>query len=322
MAKTKYRFNPESISYEKVEANFKTRIINVLKHMASSSVLAIVMVVVLFYFFGSPKERSLIRENQQLIAQYNRLNNELGKLQNVLTDLEQRDDNIYRVIFEAEPIHSNIRKAGSGGINQYSYLENLDNSELVISTSKKIDQFAKSMYVQSKSYDSVEEMVKNKFAMLASIPAVMPVAIKDFKRISSGYGWRIHPIYKTRKFHDGMDFNGTIGTPIYATGDGVIIQCSSVRGYGKKVVIDHGYGYKTVYAHLNGYNVKKGQKVRRGEVIAFLGNTGSSTGPHIHYEVRKDNRTVDPINYFFNDLTADEYDSMVAYAANTGQTMD
>jgi murein DD-endopeptidase MepM/ murein hydrolase activator NlpD len=322
MAKTKYRFNPESISYEKVEANFKTRIVNVLKHIASSSVLAIVMVVVLFYFFGSPKERSLVRENQQLIAQYNRLNTELGKLQNVLTDLEQRDDNIYRVIFEAEPIHSNIRKAGSGGINQYAYLENLDNSELVISTSKKIDQFAKSMYVQSKSYDSVEEMVKNKFEMLASIPAVMPVAIKDFKRISSGYGWRIHPIYKTRKFHDGMDFNGTIGTPIYATGDGVIIQCSSVRGYGKKVVIDHGYGYKTIYAHLNGYNVKLGQKVRRGEVIAFLGNTGSSTGPHVHYEVRKDNRTVDPINYYFNDLTADEYDSMVAYAANTGQTMD
>ncbi|WP_372754102.1 M23 family metallopeptidase [Labilibaculum sp.] len=322
MAKTKYRFNPESISYEKVEANFKTRIINVLKHMASSSVLAIVMVVVLFYFFGSPKERSLIRENQQLLAQYNRLNSELGKLENVLSDLEQRDDNIYRVIFEAEPIHSNIRKAGSGGINQYSYLENLDNSELVISTSKKIDQIAKSVYVQSKSYDSVEEMVKNKFEMLASIPAVMPIAIKDFRRISSGYGWRIHPIYKTRKFHDGMDFNGTIGTPIYATGDGVIVQCNSVRGYGKKVVIDHGYGYKTVYAHLNGYNVKKGQKVRRGEVIAFLGNTGSSTGPHIHYEVRKNNRTVDPINYYFNDLTADEYDSMVAYAANTGQTMD
>jgi peptidase M23-like protein len=322
MAKTKYQFNPESISYEKVEANFKTRIINVLKHMASSSVLAIVMVVVLFYFFGSPKERSLIRENQQLITQYTRLNSELVKLQNVLTDLEQRDDNIYRVIFEAEPIHSNIRKAGYGGVNRYRNLENLENSELVISTNKKIDRMAKSMYVQTKSYDSVEEMVKNKFKMLASIPAIMPIAIKDFGRISSGYGWRIHPIYKTRKFHDGMDFNGTIGTPIYATGDGVVSYKNKERGYGKKVVIDHGFGYKTVYAHLDGYNVKKGQKVRRGEVIAFLGNTGSSTGPHIHYEVRKNNKTVDPINYYFNDLTADEYDSMVAYAANTGQTMD
>ncbi|MDQ1769591.1 peptidoglycan DD-metalloendopeptidase family protein [Labilibaculum sp. A4] len=322
MAKTKYQFNPESISYEKVEANFKTKIINVLKHMASSSVLAIVMVVVLFYFFGSPKERSLIRENQQLIAQYTRLNSELAKLQNVLTDLEQRDDNIYRVIFEAEPIHSNIRKAGYGGVNRYSNLENLENSELVISTNKKIDRIARSMYVQTKSYDDVEVMVKNKFKMLASIPAIMPIAIKDFGRISSGYGWRIHPIYKTRKFHDGMDFNGTVGTPIYATGDGVVTYKNTERGYGKKIVIDHGFGYKTVYAHLNGYNVKAGQKVRRGEVIAFLGNTGSSTGPHIHYEVRKNNKTIDPINYFFNDLTADEYDSMVAYAANTGQTMD
>lgn len=322
MVKTKYQFNPESISYEKVEVNFKTKIINVLKHMASSSVLAIAMVAVLFYFFGSPKERALIRENQQLIAQYTRLNSELGNLQNVLTDLEQRDDNIYRVIFEAEPIHSNIRKVGYGGVNRYRDLENLENSELVISTNKKIDRMAKSMYVQTKSYDDVEEMVKNKFKMLASIPAIMPIAIKDFRRISSGYGWRIHPIYKTRKFHDGMDFNGTIGTPIHATGDGVIIQCSSVRGYGKKVVIDHGYGYKTIYAHLSGYNVKKGQKVRRGEVVAFLGNTGSSTGPHIHYEIRKNNKTVNPINYYFNDLTADEYDSMVAFAANTGQTMD
>lgn len=322
MAKTKYQFNPESISYEKVEVNFKTKIINVLKHMASSSVLAIVMVVVLFYFFGSPKEKALARENKQLLTQYTRLNSELTKIQNVLGDLEQRDDNIYRVIFEAEPIHSNIRKAGFGGVNRYGYLENLDNSQLVISTAKKMDVVAKSMYVQTKSYDDVEEMVKNKFQMLSSIPAIMPLAIKDFGRISAGYGWRIHPIYKTRKFHDGMDFTGNIGLPIYATGDGVVKSASNQRGYGKKIVIDHGYGYQTIYAHLNAYNVKRRQKVKRGEVIGFLGNTGKSTGPHLHYEVRKNNKTLDPINYYFNDLTADEYDSMVAYAANTGQTMD
>lgn len=322
MAKTKYQFNPESISYEKVEVNFKTKIINVLKHMASSSVLAIVMVVVLFYFFGSPKEKALARENKQLLTQYTRLNNELSKIQNVLGDLEQRDDNIYRVIFEAEPIHSNIRKAGFGGVNRYSHLENLDNSQLVISTAKKMDIVAKSMYVQTKSYDDVEEMVRNKFQMLSSIPAIMPLAIKDFGRISAGFGWRIHPIYKTRKFHDGMDFTGNIGTPIYATGDGVVKMARSERGYGKRIIIDHGYGYQTIYAHLSGYNVKKRQKVKRGEVIGFLGNTGKSTGPHLHYEVRKNNKSLDPINYYFNDLTADEYDSMVAYAANTGQTMD
>lgn len=322
MAKVKYRFNPESIRYEKVEINIKTRILNVLKHAVSSSVLAVFMVAGLFYFFGSPKERALVRENQQLLNQYNRLNNELEQIQNVLADLEQRDDNIYRVIFEAEPIPSNIRKAGFGGVNRYKQLENLDNSELVISTTKKLDQIARSLYVQTKSYDSVEEMVKNKFAMLSSIPAILPIAIKDYGRISAGFGWRIHPIYKTRKFHEGMDFTGTIGTPIYATGDGEIITADNERGYGKKIVIDHGYGYRTVYAHLSAYNVKKRQKVKRGEVIGFLGNTGKSTGPHLHYEVRKNNRTLDPVNYYFNDLTAEEYDQMVAYAANTGQTMD
>jgi len=322
MAKTKYQFNPESVSYEKVELNIKTQIIKVLKHIASSSVLAIAMVVVLFYFFGSPKERSLIRENQQILSQYNRLNTEFEQVKNVLTDLEQRDDNIYRVIFEAEPIHSNIRKAGFGGVNRYKNLENLKNADLVISTSEKLDRIVKSMYVQTKSYDDVEIMVKNKFKMLAAIPAIMPLAIKDFGRISAGFGWRIHPIYKTRKFHDGMDFTCTVGTPIYAAGDGVIKFARKQRGYGKKIEIDHGYGYKTVYAHLSVFNVKKGQRVKRGEVIAFSGNTGKSTGPHLHYEVRKNNKPVDPVNYYFNDLTADEYDRMVAISANTGQTMD
>ncbi|MGQ1908493.1 peptidoglycan DD-metalloendopeptidase family protein [Marinifilum sp. RC60d5] len=322
MAKTKYQFNPESISYEKVEVNIKTRFINALKHMASSSVLAIAMVVVLFYFFGSPKERSLQRENQKLITQYERLNAELEQIHTVLTDLEQRDDNLYRVIFEAEPIHSNIRKAGVGGVNRYKQLEDMENSDLVISTAKKLDQVAKSLYVQSKSYDDVEIMVKNKFKMLSAIPAIMPLAIKDFGRISAGYGWRIHPIYKTKKFHDGMDFTGKIGTPIYATGDGVVKQARKERGYGKKIVIDHGYGYTTLYAHLSSYRVKKGQKVKRGEIIGELGNTGISTGPHLHYEVRKNRKTLNPINYYFNDITSDEYDSMVAYAENTGQTMD
>ncbi|RUT73267.1 M23 family metallopeptidase [Ancylomarina longa] len=322
MAKTKYQFNPESISYEKVELNIKTRIIKVLKHIASSSVLAIAMVVVLFYFFGSPKERSLIRENQQILSQYNRLNSEFEQVESVLSDLEQRDDNIYRVIFEAEPIHSNIRKAGIGGVNRYKNLENLDNADLVISTTKKLDGIIKSMYVQTKSYDDVEDMVKNKFKMLAAIPAIMPLALKDYGRISAGFGWRIHPIYKTRKFHDGMDFTCTIGTPIYAAGDGVVRFAHKQRGYGKKIEIDHGYGYKTVYAHLSVYNVKKGQRVKRGEVIGFSGNTGKSTGPHLHYEVRKNNKPVDPVNYYFNDLTADEYDRMVAISANTGQTMD
>ena len=322
MAKTKYQFNPESISYEKVEVSFKTRVLGFFKHIASSLVLAVIMVVILFNYFGSPKERSQEREIQKLLSNYERLNDELNKARVVLGDLEQRDDNIYRVIFEAEPIHNNIRKAGFGGVNRYANLENLDNADLVISTAKKIDQLSKSIYVQTKSYDEVEAMVKNKFKLLAAIPAIMPIAIKDFNRISAGYGWRVHPIYKTRKFHDGMDFTGKTGTPLYATGDAVVKKVGKIRGYGKTVILDHGFGYTTLYAHLNGYNVKRGQKVKRGEVIAFLGNTGQSTGPHVHYEVRKSGRHVNPINYYFNDLSADEYDRMVAFAANTGQTMD
>ncbi len=322
MAKTKYQFNPESISYEEVEVSFKTRALGFLKHIASSSVLAVIMVVILFNYFGSPKERSLERENQELLSQYERLNNEFNKARVVLGDLEQRDDNIYRVIFEAEPIHNNIRKAGFGGVNRYEDLEHLENADLVISTAKKLDQLTKSIYVQTKSYDDVEVMVKNKFKMLAAIPAIMPIAIKDYKRISSGYGWRIDPVYKAKKFHHGMDFTGKIGTPLYATGDAIVKKVGKQRGYGKTVVLDHGYGYTTIYAHLNGYNVKRGQRVKRGEVIAFLGNTGKSTGPHLHYEIRKSGKHVNPINYYFNDLNADEYDRMVAYAANTGQTMD
>lgn len=322
MAKTKYQFNPESISYEEVEVSFKTRALGFLKHIASSLVLAVIMVVILFNYFGSPKERSQEREIQKLLSNYERLNDDINKVRVVLGDLEQRDDNIYRVIFEAEPIHNNIRKAGFGGVNRYENLGNLENADLVISTAKKLDQLSKSIYVQTKSYDEVEIMVKNKFKLLAAIPAIMPIAIKDFNRISSGYGWRVHPLYKTRIFHDGMDFTGKVGTPLYATGDAVVKKAGKLRGYGKTVVLDHGYGYTTLYAHLNNYNVKRGQKVKRGEVIAFLGNTGKSTGPHLHYEIRKSGKHVNPINYYFNDLSADEYDRMVAFAANTGQTMD
>jgi len=322
MAKTKYKFNPESVSYEEIEVSFKTRLLSFAKHFASSSVLAIVLVIILFYFFESPKEQSLKRENQQLLSQYKVMNKDLSRMNNILGDLEKRDDNIYRVIFEAEPIPATIRKAGFGGVNRYNKFENLDNSKLIIRTARKLDKLSKSLYIQSTSYDDIEVMVKNKFKLLAAIPAIMPIAIKDFGRISSGFGWRFHPIYKTKIFHDGMDFTGTIGTPIYATGDGKIVEARNASGYGKRIVLAHGYGYETIYAHLTGYNVKPGQKVKRGEVIGFLGNTGKSTGPHLHYEIRKNKRKVNPINYYFNDINAEEYDRMVQFANNTGQTMD
>jgi len=322
MGKVKYQFNSETVSYERIDVGLKGRVISLIKHVLSSLVMAVILILGLFHFFESPKERALKRENQQLLSQYVLLNRDVVQIKKVLHDLERRDDNIYRVIFEADPIAPSVRKAGYGGVNRYRRLERLDNADLVISTSKKLDKLGKEMYIQSKSYDDVERMVKNKFKMLASIPAIMPIAIKDFGRISAGFGWRMHPIYKTRKYHHGMDLTGKIGTPIYSTGDGVVIQARKERGYGRKIAISHGYGYKTIYAHLSGFNVKKGQKVKRGEVIGYLGNSGVSTGPHLHYEVRKNNITMNPLNYYFNDITAEEYDRMVEVASNTGQTMD
>jgi len=322
MVKTKYQYNPETVSYEKIELSLKKRIFNFFKYIISSSILAVAIVLMLFFVFETPKEKNLIRENKKLLSQYNKMNKQLDDISIVLSDIEKRDDNIYRVIFEADPISKNSRKSGFGGVNRYRKLENFKQPELIISTAKKLDKIKKSLYVQTTSFDDVEVMLKNKFKMLASIPAIMPIAIKDFRSISSGFGVRIHPIYKTRKFHDGMDFTGKIGTPIYSTGEGKIESAKSSRGYGKKIVINHGYGYKTIYAHLSRYNVKAGQKIKRGEIIGFLGNTGISTGPHLHYEVRKNNKKLNPINYYFNDISAKQYDKIVEIAQNTGQTMD
>lgn len=322
MGRYDFRFNEETLSYERTEKKLGERVKSFVVNTLTSITMGFILVIMLYYYFDSPKEKSLKRENEQLLAQYKILDKKLNSAADVLKALEQRDDNIFRVVFEAEPIPSSIRRAGSGGVNIYENLENMDNSKLVISTSKKINELSKAIYIQSKSYDEIEIMVKNKLNMLASIPAIIPIAIKDFKRISSGFGYRIHPIYKQRIAHMGMDFTGTLNTPIYATGNGKVIKINRQRGYGKRIVIDHGYGYKTIYAHLNGYNVKKGQKVKRGDLIGYLGSTGISTGPHLHYEIKKNGKPVNPINYYYTDLTADAYDSIVEAASNTGQSMD
>lgn len=322
MGKYDFRFNEDTLNYEKVRKTWGERIKNFVVNTLTSLTVGFILVIMLYYYFDSPKEKALKRENEQLLVQFSILDKKLNNAADVLEALEHRDDNIYRVIFEAEPIPSSIRRAGTGGADIYEKLEDLDNSEIVIASSKKIDELSKAIYIQSKSYDEIENMVQNKLNMLASIPAILPIAIKDFKGINSAYGYRIHPIYKQRIAHMGMDFAGKINTPIYATGDGTVITVEKERGYGKRVIINHGYGYNTIYAHLNGFKVKFGQKVKRGEIIGYLGNTGVSTGPHLHYEVRKNDQPVNPINYYFNDLTAETYDSIVEAASNTGQSMD
>ncbi|HYX09111.1 MAG TPA: M23 family metallopeptidase [Bacteroidales bacterium] len=323
MAKSRFRYNPDSLSYEKISPGFKQRFIQFLTYFAATLVIAVIYNVIFLSVFDSPKEKALRRENNEMTLQYQILNKRFDQVSFVLKDMQQRDDNIYRTIFEAEPIPNSIRKAGFGGVNRYADLEGYNNSNLVIETTKKLDIITKEVYVQSKSYDELIKLAMNKEEMLASIPAIQPISNKNLRRVASGWGYRIHPIYKVKKFHYGMDFTAPVGTEIYATGDGVIyVEKSSKRGYGNEIIIDHGFGYKTLYGHMSKFNVKQGQHVKRGEVIGYVGNTGLSTGPHLHYEVILNNKKVNPVNYYFNDLTPAEYDKMLEIASNAGQTFD
>ena len=305
MRKAGYHFNSDTLSFDKIESTLRKKTWRLFKKVFSSFSLAIVMLYLVYAFIDSPKEKQLKRKYEEVLTQYSLLSNKVEYLDNVLKDMESRDDNIYRVIFETEPIPSTIRRAGSGGVDQYEHLKHLDNSDLIIGTAKKIDELSKAIFVQSKSFDAIENLAKNKIEMLASIPAILPVSLKEAHQVSSSYGYRMHPIYKTMKFHAGMDFTGAIGTPIYATGNGLVVESQFDKGSGRHVIIDHGFSYKTMYAHMEKIVVKKGQTVKRGDVIGYLGNTGLSTGPHLHYEVRKNEKPVDPLNFYFNDLSPD-----------------
>lgn len=291
--------------------------------LSASAFFATIMLIAFFNFFDSPKEKMLIREIDNMTLQYELMNQKLSQISAVLDNVQDRDDNIYRVIFEADPIPKSIRKAGIGGVNRYEKLDGYTNSELIISTSQKLDQIAKQLYIQSKSFDEVIELATKKSDMLASIPAIQPVTNKELKRLSSGYGRRIDPYYKKPKFHYGVDFSAPKGTPIYATGNGTIKKTKkSRRGFGNHLVIDHGYGYESLYAHMQKYIVRKGQKVKRGDLIGYVGNSGKSTAPHLHYEVHKDGRKVNPAYYFHNDLTPEEFDRMLELAAQENQSFD
>lgn len=326
MAKRNYIFNPETLNYEKVGSKFKERLTRIFTYMSSSLAFAIIIVIVFLNLYETPKMKSLKRENQRLLTQYELLAKDLGNIEKVLDEIQQRDDNIYRVIFETEPIPTTVRKAGFGGINKYTQLESFDNAELVINTARKLDVIAKQSYIQSKSYDNVMMLALNKGKMLASIPAIQPISNEDLRRTASGWGYRIHPIYKIRKMHYGMDFTSPTGTEVYATGDGVVKETRGSRrsraGMGMMVKIDHGYGYETIYGHLSRFNVRKGQKVKRGDVIAFVGNTGGSTAPHLHYEVHKSGKAVNPQYYYYKDLSPQEYEKMIAISTNMGQSFD
>jgi len=323
MAKIKYYYDTKTLSYKRIELNAFDKFKRSLSYLVASTFTGLIMIVIFFQFFDSPKEKRLKSEIENLVTQYDILSKKMTQIDLVLDDIQQRDDNIYRVIFEADPIPSSIRKAGFGGVNRYKDIRNFSNSELVIEVSKKADKLSKQLYIQSKSFDEVINLAKNKADMLASIPAIQPIANKDLGRVASGYGYRIHPIYKTRKLHTGMDFTAPQGTPIYSTGDGKIEKVRrSRKGYGNHVIIDHGYGYQTLYAHMKKYIVYRGQKVKRGEIIGYVGSTGTSVAPHLHYEVMKNKRKINPVNYYYNDLSPEEYDKMLEIASQNNQSFD
>lgn len=323
MAKAKYYFNHKTLSFEKARLTVKAIVLKILSYLSTSLVFTVVAIIIGYSFFGSPKERILEREVKQYELQFEMINERMEQLQAVVNDLADRDDNIYRIIFEAEPVPSAARKAGIGGSDRYQLLQGYQNSGIITSTMQKLDQLTAQLYVQSKSYDDVYEMARNKSRLLASIPAIQPVSNKDLRRLSSFFGYRTDPFYKVLKFHEGVDFSIPTGTDVYVTGDGLVVEAGrSKGGYGNVVIVDHGFGYKTMYAHLQEIKVRVGQRVTRGEIIATSGSTGKSTSPHLHYEVWKNNKPIDPINYFFNDITPEQYDEMLMLSQRPSQTMD
>ena len=318
MAKIKYKYNPETVSYEAVDGSIYKKIKRLIPHFVGSVFFGTLLLIAFTFFIDSPKESALKREKQEILANYQFLNQELNEVKEVLNDIQYRDDNIYRTIFEAEPLSAEVRKAGFGGTDSYQNLRHLDSDEIVANTTQRFDVIAKQLYIQSKSFDEVADLAKRKEEMLTAIPAIIPISTNKIVRIGN-YGMRIHPIHRIWKLHEGMDFTARTGTKIHSTGDGIVEMVkSSRRGYGNQIIINHGFGYKTRYAHLSKYLVTIGQKIKRGEVIGLVGNTGQSTGPHLHYEVIKNNKAIDPINFYFEDLTPKQYDDMIKQSMQPG----
>ena len=323
MSKINYKFNTKSLTYEKVTVTIRKRVWQVLSYLATGLVFATITIILAYRYLDSPKEKQLKRENEVISLQYELLNNRMNEVSEVLNDIEERDNNIYRTIFEAEPIPASIRQAGFGGVDRYKELQGYDNSDLMVESSKRLDRISKQLYIQSKSFDEVVKLVKGKTQLLASIPAIQPIANEDLRHQPSGFGWRTHPIYKTPEFHPGMDFAAPQGTEIRATGDGTIERAdAAAQGYGNHVVINHGYGYKTLYGHMVKFVVRVGQKIKRGQLIGYVGSTGLSTAPHVHYEVMKGGEKMNPINYYYNDLTPEQYQKLIQLSEQSSQSFD
>jgi murein DD-endopeptidase MepM/ murein hydrolase activator NlpD len=323
MKKIKYYYNTNTLRYEKLETPLRVRLLRVFGFIAAALVTAVLISFVAFQFVGSPKEKILEQQNRAMRENYKELDEELSSIQKQMKELEKRDNDVYRAIFEANPIPDSARAKELEEKLEIASVERIKDNQLVAAITNTLNNLGSRIEAQKKSYDEVDELVKNKEKLLSHTPAIQPVSNKDLNRIASGYGYRIDPVYKTTKFHAGLDFSAPQGTPIYATADGVVSTAGSTgNGYGNHVIINHSYGYETLYGHMVRVKVRNGQAVKRGEVIGWVGSTGKSTGPHCHYEVHKNGEKINPIYFFFNDLSPEQFDMLLKKAAASNQSLD
>ena len=325
MSKVKYYFDSDTLSYRPITFTNKNRVSSFVLFLLSSFLFGLFILLVLLNsdWLNTPSEIAQKRAIQNYELQFDILNKKLSQVEAVVTNMQERDNNLYRVYFEASPIPEAQRLAGFGGINRYKDLEGYENSDLIISTSKRIDILTKQAVVQSKSLDEIEQLAQNKAALMNAIPSIQPIRNENLTRMASGYGYRKDPFTKKRRFHWGMDFTAKKGIPIYATGNGVIKRADNrSSGYGKHIRLDHGFGYVSLYAHLSKYNARRGQIVKRGDIIGYVGNTGRSVGPHLHYEIFKDNKRINPLNFYYGNLSQKEFNALLTIAEQENQSMD
>ena len=325
MSKVKYYYDSENLAYKRIQTKKRKKFGYIVLFLVSSALFGFLIFLLLINtsYFETPKDKIQAREIEALALNYKVLNKKLDLMNEVLEAIENRDNNIYRIYFNTTPISEEERKAGFGGVNRYKDLQGFNNSELMENTTKRVDILTKELVIQSKSLDEIVALAKQKEKLLAAIPAIQPVKNEDLKQMASGYGYRSDPFTKIRKFHYGMDFTARTGTPIYATGDGVVYKAdASLSGYGNHIEVNHGYGYKTLYAHLSKYNCRPGQRVKRGDIIGYVGSTGRSQAPHLHYEVFKNGERVNPLNFYYGSISAKEYLEISKLANQENQSLD
>jgi|TARA_B100002003_G_scaffold131305_1_gene121396 murein DD-endopeptidase MepM/ murein hydrolase activator NlpD len=329
MSKTKYYFDKDNLEFIPIQRTNLNKLYNLLLFLISSIIFGVFITVLLLNteFIDTPQELVQSREIKNYELQLKVLNKKLEQVESTLANVEKRDNNLYRVYFEASPIPEAQRKMGFGGINRYDYLNGYENSDLIIGTTERIDILTKELVIQSKSLDEIELLAKNKESLLSSIPTIQPISNSDLKRMASGFGWRTDPFTKKRKRHWGMDFSAERGSPIYATGDGKISRADNrAAGFGNHIRIDHGFGYVSIYAHLDlvqeKFSVRKGDKVKRGDIIGYVGSSGRSVAPHLHYEITKDGEKLNPINFYYGSLSPGEFEILITQASQENQSLD